>query len=450
MDIINKIYNCGVVGCGGAGFPSHIKLNCTVDDFIINAAECEPLLKTDKYIIRNYSDEIIKTIDIIANQINAKNIVIALKRVYEEEIKILSASIQKMNSSVKLHFLDNFYPAGDEQVLVFEVTGKIIPESGIPLNVGTVVSNIGTVLNIADATKDIPVTDKYITVTGNVKEPRILKVPIGTSFGECIKAAEGSITDNYKIISGGPMMGTVYDKSEVENLYVTKTTSGIIVIEENSFISNQASISMTQILNRAKSSCIQCSYCTDMCPRNQIGHKIRPHKIMRYMAFRPNIKSQNQILKEALICSECGICETYACPMGLSPKRVNSYIKKELVKNNIKYERNEKILKDHPFRDYRKVPSKNIVNRMGLKKYYNKKVELYDELQIEKVSIPLKQHIGISAIPIVNLLQFVEKGQLIATCEIDEMGANIHASISGIVIEISENIGIQAKQAGDE
>jgi Na+-translocating ferredoxin:NAD+ oxidoreductase RnfC subunit len=160
MALLEQIYNAGVVGAGGAGFPTHKKLSCRVEYYIINAAECEPLLETDKYIVRNFSGEIIKAAEAVAAEVDAENVVIGLKKKYIKETEALVKAIRDAGSRVKLHYLNSIYPAGDEHILVNEVTKEVIPPGGIPLNVGAVVNNVGTVLNIYEAMKDKPVIEK--------------------------------------------------------------------------------------------------------------------------------------------------------------------------------------------------------------------------------------------------------------------------------------------------
>lgn len=132
MELIQKIFDAGVVGAGGAGFPTHLKLNCKVEYFIINGAECEPLLETDKYLMRTKSFEMIKAIEEVGKQVEADKLVLGLKRKYTKEIAQLQSAIKALNSKVTLFLLDNFYPAGDEQILVYEITERSIPEGIYP------------------------------------------------------------------------------------------------------------------------------------------------------------------------------------------------------------------------------------------------------------------------------------------------------------------------------
>ena len=129
--------------------------------------------------------------------------------------------------------MKNFYPAGDEQIMVCDVTGRTVPPSGIPLDVGAVVSNLATVYSIYNASQGQPFTEKYLTVTGAVNSPCIVRAPLGTSFAECLLLAGGSSLSSFHVIAGGPMMGKCYRKEEAAGLTVTKTTSGYIIVADD-------------------------------------------------------------------------------------------------------------------------------------------------------------------------------------------------------------------------
>ena len=151
----------------------------------MNAAECEPLIETDKYLCRTYADRIVVAATAIATHLGAAHTVIALKRKYEPEIAALQAAIDKAGAAIKLFPMETFYPAGDEQTMVQLVTGKTVPERGLPIDVGAVVDNVGTLLNIYGAlTEGAGVSSKFLSVTGEVREPIMLHVPIGTAITE--------------------------------------------------------------------------------------------------------------------------------------------------------------------------------------------------------------------------------------------------------------------------
>lgn len=441
MDLLEKIKASGVIGAGGAGFPTHVKLNCKVDYFIINGLECEPLLQSDKYMMRNKSDEIVQAAEEIGKLIGAMHIVIGLKEEYFEEINALKKSIEKFNSRAELHLSKAFYPAGDEQILVYEVTGKTIPPGGIPLNVGAVVSNSGTVFNVFEAMEDKPVIYKFVTVIGEIAKPSIIKVPIGTSVREVLKKCGGATIKDYDLIMGGPMMGKKISKGEAESRVITKTDGAIIVIPKNHYLVEREKVTIEHMKNQAKAACIQCHFCTEMCPRNLIGHPLNPHKIMRNIALD---EMNDTTIKEALICCECGVCELYACPMGLSPKRINVYLKGKLREKGTRWENKTNKFTAEVLREYRKIPTERLVARLQLNKYKRQRLLENEEINPAEVRIPLRQGIGADTNPIVNVGDIVEKGQLIGVVEEEKIGANIHASISGVVSEISSSISIKA------
>jgi Na+-translocating ferredoxin:NAD+ oxidoreductase RnfC subunit len=439
MNIIEKIYEAGVVGAGGAGFPTHVKYDCEAEYLIINGAECEPLLQTDKFLMREYPEEILNAINIVAENIGAEKIFFATKKKYTQEIACLKRIIDSKNyDNIELFLMDSYYPAGDEQIMVYEITGRIVPEGGIPLQVGTVVTNVGTLYNSYRAVNDIPVTDKYVSVLGEVKEPRIIRVPIGTSVKKCIEAAGGSTINNYAVILGGAMMGDNLLDAEIEQAVITKTDAAIIVVPENNFVIERNRQSIEHIKNKAKAACIQCTLCTEYCPRYLIGHELEPHKIMRALAYNEDA----DVLKEAQICCECGICELYACPMGLSPRLVNVYYKEKIEE---KFESSQEELKAHPMRDYRKIPTSRQTARLDLDKYEHQTLAETIAVDVKEVKIPLKQHIGAPAVFVLEKRTKVKKGDILARAKEDSLSANIHVSLDGKIDEINnEYIKIKA------
>ena len=444
MNFIELIQNSGIVGCGGAGFPTHVKYNTTADWFIINAAECEPLLRTDRYLMINESNKLIIAAEQIGKNLGAKNIIIATKKSYKKEIESLQKSIDALSSNVKIHEMTSFYPAGDEHVIVYEVTGNIIPPNGLPGNVDAVVSNVGTVVATFDAMHGLPFTDKYLTITGDVAKPLVIKAPIGTTLMECIQRAYPN-KKYFDIIIGGPMMGKFKNFSDIQNEVVTKTTSGIIVLPEESYLKKRMDTSVSTILKKAKTACIQCSFCTDLCSRHMLGHPLKPHIIMRKMAFMGNIDEilNDNDINQALLCSECGICDEYACPMGLQPRRINSFLKSLCRKEGIKYEKQNTIINPNKMRDVRKVPSHRLAMRIGLNDYYETVIDTLEEVHPEKVEILLKQHVGSIATPIVSVGDLVVKGQTVAECTDGVLGASLCASINGTVTEINNSVVIE-------
>lgn len=454
MDLLNQIKEAGIVGCGGAGFPTHVKYaGAPVEYLIINGAECEPLLRTDRYIMKHLGAQVIGAVEAVGQMLGAKTCYIALKKTYTEEIHTLEKVLKDRNSNVQLAKMDSFYPAGDEQVMVYEVTGRVVPPSGIPLDVGCIVSNVATLLGVSDAMSGKSFTKKYLTVTGEVVNPTILHVPVGTSFDECIALAGGAKKSRYFIVSGGPMMGTRLTMAEAKNAVVTKTTSGILVLPEDCTIADKHKISLQHMLNRARSACIQCSYCTQMCPRHLIGHPLQPNKIMRKMAMSGDVTSilNDPDIQNAALCSECGLCEEYACPMGLQPKRVNQMIKGALRKAGVRYAKDTKhVYLADKNRNGRKIPASRVAARVGVLRWYDLNIDSCVEGCPERVEIPLSMHIGAPSEPVICAGDYVTEGQLIAKIPEGAMGANIHASISGKVLRVDERILIERAVDGND
>lgn len=439
MNLTEVIKASGIVGAGGAGFPTHVKLNAKAECFVVNAAECEPLIETDKYLCRTYAPQIIAAVVAVAAHLEAKRAVIALKGKYKAEIAALSDAIKLADAPVEIFEMGTFYPAGDEQTMVQQVTGRSVPERGLPLDVGCVVDNVGTLLNIFDAIQGRPVVDKFLSVVGEVKEPILLHVPVGTAITECVKAAEPTISD-YALILGGPMMGKVLlSQADIDAAVVTKTTGNIIVLPKDHYLFKRATLPLEAIRHQTRSACIQCRMCTDLCPRYLIGHQIRPNLVMRNFWREPGMEDNAEYERcfgDAANCCDCGVCEMFACPMGLSPRKVNQYIKGQLRARGIQVPRNMEP-QARSFVDQRHTPTGRLVARLGLSQYYGLHAHECRELSPDEVFIPFAQHIGKPANMVKAVGDFVERGEVLAEAA-EGLSANIHASISGVVVEVTD------------
>ena len=439
MDLTEIVKASGIVGAGGAGFPTHVKLNAKAECFVVNAAECEPLIETDKYLCRTYAPQIVAAVVAVAAHLEAKRAVIALKAKYQAEIAALSKAIEQAGASIEIFQMGTFYPAGDEQTMVQQVTGRSVPERGLPLDVGCVVDNVGTLLNIFDAIQGRPVVDKFLSVVGEVKEPIVFHVPIGTPILDCVRAAEPTISD-YALILGGPMMGkVVLTQADMEAAVVTKTTGNIIVLPKDHYLFRRATLPMEAIRHQTRSACIQCRMCTDLCPRYLIGHRIRPNLVMRNLWREPSIEDNEEYERcfgDAMNCCDCGVCEMFSCPMGLSPRKVNQYIKTQLRARGIQVPRYMEP-QAKTFVDQRLTPTDRLVARLGLSQYYGLHAHECRELSPDEVFIPFSQHIGKPANMVKAVGDYVERGEILAEAA-EGLSANIHASISGVVLEVTD------------
>ncbi|MGD9567141.1 MAG: 4Fe-4S dicluster domain-containing protein [Sedimentibacter sp.] len=431
-DFIDSVKECGVVGAGGAGFPTHVKLSAKAEFVIVNAAECEPLIRVDQQILKYRTIEFLEGFNAVIKQTQAKKGYIAIKEKHVDVINILVKELARYNN-IEIYKLKDFYPAGDEQVTVYEVLKRIVPEGGIPLNVGCIVINVETVLNIFNAINKIPVTKTFITITGDVKKPATYKLPIGITYKDAIALCGTENIEGKVLIDGGPMMGKViFDFNEP----ITKTTKAIILLDKDHSLIRRKTMSIEKRLKQSKAACLQCARCTDLCPRNLLGHNVKPHIVMRVANY--GLKDFTG-LNTALGCSECGICELYSCPSDLSPRIINAEIKKEFAKAGFKIDNRDKKYEASHMMDYRKIPVKRLIERLNLKKY-DKDAPFEDiDYKFSKVTIRLRQHIGVPADVVVLEGQAVSEGDIIARIGENKLGANIHASISGVVTSINSN-----------
>lgn len=435
-EIVRLVRRAGVVGAGGAGFPTHVKIAAAAEVVIINGAECEPLLRVDRQLMAAEAEKVVGGLMAIMFATGAADGFIALKAKYKDALAALKQPAA--GKPVTLFELGDFFPAGDEQVLVYEVTGRVVPEGGLPLQVRCVVTNVETAINVANALAGVPVTDTYVTVTGEVDQPVTLKPPIGTPVSEVLAAAGVSDLTGVAVIDGGPMMGRMLDDLSRP---VTKVTKGLIVLPPDHPLVQKKTLAWEHIVRRSKSVCIQCAMCTDVCPRYLLGHRLEPHKVMRGLNY---LKPDEDVMKMALLCCECGACELYGCIMQLPPRQVNAAIKRELAGRGVKGGAAADRRPVSPLREYRKIPARRLVAKLGLAAYDRPAPVSEWQFSPRTVYIPLRQHIGAPAVPMVQAGQKVRKGDLIAAVPEDALGANIHASIGGTVKKVADYIEIES------
>ena len=433
QELIHIVQDFGVAGAGGAGFPSYAKLSKKAKTIILNCAECEPLLKVHRQLLQKYPYEIMSTLQRMADALEADEVILGVKEDYTKTVSAIQANLDSF-SKLKLKLLPEIYPMGDEVQLIYEILGKVVPPGSIPLEVGVVVYNVETILNIYNAiNQQVPVTSKYLTVAGAVKTPVTVKVPIGMSVDEIVNLAGGTTISDPAYIIGGPMTGGVVNPFST----VTKTTNAILVLPQNHTLVlkklGKASIDM----KRAMASCCQCEMCTDLCPRNLLGHPITPHMFMR--AATSGTTQDLAPFLDTMFCCSCGVCEMYACPQGLAPRKLIMEYKDGLRSKGISIPKGVPLKEVNRMREFRAVPMERLVSRLDLIQY-NVEAPLKDELvATQQVKIKLGQHIGAKAIPIVHKNDFVKQGDLIAEAEEGKLSLPVHASISGKVIEVNEN-----------
>ena len=425
------------MGCGGAGFPSHVKAASTVEVVLANGAECEPLLHKDLELLMREPDAVVNGMVQLMSSTGAKKGILGVKKKYEEQLGGVKSSLGRTNIELKL--LGDYYPTGDEYILVYETTKRLIPPQGIPLDVGIVVNNVETLRNMYYAFEGVPVTTKCITIAGAVKEPSTFTVPIGISFADVIAAAGGATVTDYAVFVSGIMMGKL---SSDMSLPVTKTCAGLVVLPVEHRLISRKSLPEKSMHRIGKSACDQFSYCTEFCPRYLLGYDVQPHKVMRSLSFTAT--GEDLWNQWAQLCCSCCLCTLYACPEDLYPKEACDKAKADLNGKGIRWDGNRDV-KPHPIYDGRHVPLRQLIGKLGVKEYDVAAHYRERKFRPKKVRIPLSQHIGAPAIPVVKSGSAVNAGQVIGEIPEGKLGARVHASIEGVVTLRNEEIVIEQK-----
>ena len=432
---LKTIAEGGVVGAGGAGFPTHVKLSGRADSVILNAAECEPLLHKDKEILRRHTDLVIEGLSAAIRFVGAEKGFVGIKEKYKGVIELLRSNLP---SHITISPLLDVYPAGDEFVLVYDVLGRVIPPGGLPLHVGAVVMNVETAFNVAGSPKH-PVTEKFLTVTGAVANPVTIRVPIGAPLSACVRAAGGATVADANYIVGGVMMGYLEENHQAP---VDKTTGGLIVLPDHHIVVRRKRRSWRQVARIGRSACDQCSFCTELCPRYLLGHPIEPHRAMRSLMF--NLAGEANVMGTAFCC-ECNLCSMYSCPEDLDPKEVCAESKKRLASAGKRWV-------DPPFNPKRpevhmanrKAPMQRLMLKLGLTGFRNIGPLRDDPLDVNRVGVKLKQHLGAPCEPVVQVGQEVHLGEVIGrpgmTNGKTALGAPVHASIDGTVTDLANGV----------
>lgn len=298
QDIVNVVKDAGIVGMGGATFPTHVKLAppSKIDTVIINGAECEPYITSDHRLMLEHPKCILTGIKAVMKAVGAENAFIGVESNKPDAIEKLT-EIFAEDERVKVVAVKAKYPQGSEKQMINAVTGRQVPSGGLPSDVGVVVLNIDTIWAIADAiNKGLPLIYRIVTLSGDaVSQPKNYMVRIGTPVKDVIEAAGGFLEEPAKILLGGPMMGNAIYNTEVP---VLKGTGAIIALTEREIRTTEPTV------------CVRCAKCVDACPMH-----LQPLMLRAY-----SIKKDYAKLKDfhILDCMECGAC-AYICPGRQNP-----------------------------------------------------------------------------------------------------------------------------------
>jgi len=436
--IPNLVRKAGVVGAGGGGFPTHVKLSARVEHVIANGAECEPLLKVDQQLMARQADMLLAGLKAAMRATGARRGTIALKAKNAAIGDMLER--RAAGDDIEVFRLADVYPSGDEQILTYDVTGRVVPEGGLPLDVGVLVQNVETLVNVAQALEGRPVTHTWLTVGGCVQRPSTLRLPVGMSMASALAEAGGPTIRDFVVLDGGPMMGKqVADLAEP----VTKVTKGLIVVPASHYGTSELRQSLSSVVRRARAACCQCLECTEICPRNLLGHDLEPHRLMRALGY--GLQPDVRLASQAFLCCECGLCTgAFACVMDLSPRAVYRALKPMLAAQNVKNPHRQRPDRPRPAFEYRRAPISRLMAKLGVSQLEAPAEMDEREVDVERVCIPLQQHAGVPATPVVRVGQRVKRGDLIADVAKGELGAPVHASIAGRVVALDGHIEIEA------
>jgi len=295
-ELLNRIWHAGIVGLGGAAFPTHVKLappkEKKINTFILNGVECEPYLTADHRAMLEMGEKILTGMSIIMRVLGTENGYIGIENNKPDAITAMRELTAKHNSALKVVPLEVKYPQGAEKMLIEAILKRKVPTGGLPMDVGTVVNNVGTAMAVADAILEgKPLTQRIVTVTGEgIKEPKNVMARIGTPFKNLIEFCGGLEDDAVQLYMGGPMMGFAQYSLDVP---IVKATSGIVCSKDNS------------VTEMRTYPCIQCGSCVSVCPMNLLPTRIASLAEMSKWAEAEDFGIMN--------CIECGSCG-YICP----------------------------------------------------------------------------------------------------------------------------------------
>ncbi len=345
-ELLTRIQQAGIVGLGGAAFPTAVKLSGSkkskVNTLIINGAECEPYITCDDRLMREKSTQIISGINILLHLLNANNCLIGIEDNKPEAINAMRLACAD-ETNIEVISIPTIYPSGGEKQLIKILTGKEVPSGGLPLDLGLLGQNIATVYSIYQAViEGEPLISRIITVTGNgILHPQNFEVLIGTSFAHLAEQAGGTNKMADHLIMGGPMMGFALKD---DNIPVVKATNCALFTSSTALRESNPAFSSQAIMP-----CIRCGKCMDVCPANLL-----PQQLYWHIRAKDLEKAQDHNLRD---CIECGCCN-YVCPSHIPLVDYYRFAKTELRDQKIAQEKADISRERHEFLLYRKERDK--------------------------------------------------------------------------------------------
>ena len=421
----------GIVGAGGAGFPSYAKLAEGADTLVINAAECEPLIYTDYMLMRESLNWIVAGAQHVMQATGISTALLGVKAHRAEMLGFTEG--QKLADGIFVKLLRDAYPMGDEINLIYEATGRVVAPGSLPITAGVIVLNAETLCNIhAAVEKGKPVTDKWVTVGGDIADRRVVRVPVGMRVADLFKILGITVDEKHTLIDGGPSMGRIVNPNTA---IITKTTKSLLILPSDIPAVAHKLTSVEDMLRRAASCCCGCSRCTDMCPRNLLGYPLEPHKMIR-AANNAAITENPAMALNASLCCSCGVCAEVCC-QDISPKDVILTLKGLLAKNKLRFTTDKKDFTPSDDRAYRLIPSSRWETMLGVRRFDVVPTLSAGLIPTKRVEIPLSGHIGAPSVAAVKVGDKVERGMVIAN-PANGLSLPQHASICGTVTAVDD------------
>ena len=332
------IRDAGIVGLGGAGFPSAVKLDPhghKIDTLILNGAECEPYITCDEMLLRERSLEVLAGLLMMRHAVNAKRVIIGIENNKPKAFQALCEEVRNTGADVEVVEVPTIYPTGGEKQLIQVLTGKEVPSGGLPIDIGMVCHNVGTAYAVYRAVEfDQPLISRYVTVAGSVAHARNLEVLIGTPMGNLIEECGGNRHTLRRVIMGGPMMGIAL---HTDTAPVIKTTNCVLV---------ESAMHDVPLPSRNEYAmpCIRCGNCASACPVNLL-----PQQLYWYTRARDFDKVQDYNVFD---CIECGCCD-YVCPSQIPLTSYYRFAKSEIWAQEEEKRQADLARERHQFREFR-------------------------------------------------------------------------------------------------
>ena len=423
-ELKQRLKGAGVVGAGGAGFPTYAKLAEGASVLLVNGSECEPLLYTDYYLLARELPAVLAGVEEILDGAGIPRALLCVKEHTAKRLKLKDG--ERLSARTVLKTLPDVYPLGDEISLIYQATGRLVKPGCLPITAGVIVCNVETAFNAGAAARGEALTMKWLTIGGDIPESLVVKVPVGTPVSALFAKYGITVPEECTVLDGGPSMGKVINP---ERAVVTKTTKGLLILPDTCEAVQSKLLDVTASVARAETACCQCTRCTDACPRALLGYPIEPHKMVR--TARQAVEISPELALTASLCCGCGVCTSFACCQGISPKAVIDHYKSILAKNKLRYSAKGEI-QVAPERDWRMIPEERWAGNLGVGKFDKLPVFRGENSEFSRVEIPMQQHIGAPSVPCVREGDSVKRGDKIAESA-DGLSLPQYASISGIV-----------------